>query len=271
MKEFFSEPFWAGLLGRLISVLIIIVVSVILIRVSKIIIDKLLIKNQASLTDRKRKTLSSILHSVTRYVIYFFMIYQILAVFINNMGSILAVAGIGSVAIGLGAQGLVRDVLAGVFILFEDQYGIGDVITIKSQSGVVENIGLRTTRIRSADGNVHIIPNGSIDFVTNMSKDFNRAVVDLLVTHQADIPTVIDIINDEINIIYPQIKGLFSKPSVLGVQNQMESSITIRISADCEVGTNWQAERELRKRLITRLKKEGFALPYPHIVMSQIT
>lgn len=269
MKELFNKPFWLSFVSRLIGVAVIVVVSVILIKVSKVFIDKLLLKNQSNLTDRKRKTLSSILHSVTRYIIYFFMIYQILALFISNMGSILAVAGIGSVAIGLGAQGLVRDVLAGVFILFEDQYGVGDVITIMEQSGVVENIGLRTTRIRSADGNVHIIPNGSIGFVTNMSKDFNRAVVDLLVTQEADIPSVIEIINDEINSIHPNIKGLFNKPTVLGVQNQHESTITIRISADCEVGTNWQAERELRKKLIVRLKKEGIPLPYTHIKLNE--
>ncbi len=139
------------------------------------------------LSDRKRQTLSEVLSSVTKYTVWFIVICSILTNFGVNVASLIAVAGVGSVAIGFGAQSLVQDVITGMFILFEDQFGVGDIITVDRLTGTVESIGLRSTRIRSADGDLHIIPNGMIKIITNMSKEFNRATIDIGVAYEENI------------------------------------------------------------------------------------
>ena len=221
------------------------------------------------LSDRKRQTLSEVLSSVTKYTVWFIVICSILTNFGVNVASLIAVAGVGSVAIGFGAQSLVQDVITGMFILFEDQFGVGDIITVDRLTGTVESIGLRSTRIRSADGDLHIIPNGMIKIITNMSKEFNRATIDIGVAYEENIDRVIEVMKDETIKIYKNkmVNGLIAEPKVLGIIDLADSAVVIRILADTQIGENWQVEREIRRFMKTRFDKENINIPYPKRVI----
>lgn len=220
-------------------------------------------------TERKRQTLSEVLTSVVKYTVWFIVICSILTNFGINVTSLIAVAGVGSVAIGFGAQSLVQDVITGMFILFEDQFGVGDIITVDRLTGTVESIGLRSTKIRSADGDLHIIPNGIIKIVTNMSKEFNRATIDIGVAYEENIDNVISVMKNETEIIFrnKMIDGLIAVPKVLGIIDLGDSAIVIRILADTEIGANWQVEREIRRFIKNRFDRENINIPYPKRVV----
>lgn len=267
--NFFKDISWIFTLAeKLISCFIGILIGIALIKISKSIIRKAF-KASPQLNERKSKTLTTVTESIFKYIIYFFVFCHILTKFGINVSSLIAVAGVGSIAIAFGAQSLVQDLLTGIFILMEDQFGIGDFINIDGLSGTVESISIRTTRIRSTDGNLHIVPNGQIQAVTNMSKGFNRAVVDIPISYEHDLDEVIDIMQDELNIIYAKskIKGIIRAPEVFGIINFSESGVDIRISADVEIGENWKVEREIRRIMKKRLDSENISIPYPQRVV----
>ncbi len=251
--------------------IILIVIASIVIKIFNAILKKSL-KINNKLTERKKATLTVVLTSVIRYTIYFIAGCSILSSFGINIASLITVAGVGSVAIGLGAQSIIQDLLAGMFILFEDQFAVGDIITIDDLTGTVESIGIRTTIIRSADGDVHIIPNGNIKIITNMSKQFNRAKIEVSIAYEHNIDNVLNILADEMNIIFEKklIKGLKKIPEVLGITEFAENGIIIRILADTEIGENWQIEREIRKYIKNRFDKENIAIPYPRRVIENV-
>lgn len=241
------------------------------IKISAKAINKTIMSNN-KISERKAKTLNTVCASIAKYLIYFFVGCALLTIFGVKPASLITIAGFGSVAVGFGAQSLVQDLITGVFILIEDQFGVGDVIAIETHTGTVESIGIRTTRIRSADGNLYIVPNGQIKVVTNMSKGFNRAVVDIGISYEENIDRAISIMKDEMKIVYEnnKIEGLISVPDVLGVVELGENSVDIRISADSRVGENWQIEREIRRFIKNRFDKEGICIPYPQRVVHVI-
>ncbi len=217
----------------------------------------------------KSATMSTVCCSVTKYIIYFFMLCYMLAIWGVDPTSLLAIGGVASVAVGLGAQSIIQDILAGVFILTEDQFGVGDVVKIEGCSGTVESIGMRTTRLRSMDGDMYIIPNGQIKIVTNMSKGFNRAIIDVGISYNENIDTVIKILTEELNKIYKEntVGGMLDCPMVLGVESLADSSVIIRIKADCSVGENWNVERQLRRLIKNAFDREGIEIPFPQQVV----
>lgn len=223
------------------------------------------LKRALSKKIEKSETVLTVCQSILKYFIYFCVACQILLIFGISPASILAVAGVGSVALGLGAQDLVGDIISGMFILIEDQYAVGDVIKIDSYQGTVESIGLKTTKLRSYDGDVYIIPNGEIKIVTNCCKNFNRAVLDISVSYEHNTEYVIDVLSDELDKIYKGglIEGILKPPEVLGVTDLGESGVTIRISADTEAGRQWAAERSLRLMIKKRFDEENIVIPYP--------
>lgn len=244
------------------------IIGSIIIKIAQSCIKKGL-KAGSRLNPGKSATISTVCSSIAKYVIYFFMLCYILSVWGVDPTSLLALGGVASVAVGLGAQSIIQDIMAGVFILTEDQFGVGDVVKIENCSGTVESIGMRTTRVRSMDGDLYIIPNGQIKIVTNMSKGFNRAVVDISIAYSENIDTVIDLLKSELETIYKEnlIEGMLDCPVVLGVEQLADSSVVIRIKADCLVGENWNVERQLRRLLKNTLDKEGIEIPFPHNVV----
>ncbi len=257
----------ADIMAKILVTIIAVSIGMIISGIVKKFVTRVVVKH--SKFSSNPKTMASVTASVATYLVIFFFICNILPIWGISTSSIVAIGGAASLAIGVGAQDLIKDMLSGFFILSENQYVIGDMVTINGYTGIVEAIGMRTTRIRSLDGNVHIIPNGGISVVTNMSKGFNRAIVDVGITYSADIDKVLDILKDEMKLVYndKKIKGMIAEPKVLGIEELGDSSVVIRISTDCEIGENWQLERELRRVIKKRLEKEGIEIPFPQRVV----
>jgi len=249
------------------AILIEIVLKIAVFVIAKIVIVKSVnrIITKSVVSERKSKTLKAILSSVITYTIYIIIVLQIIPYFGVDPQSLLTITGVGTVALGIAAQSLVRDFLTGGFILMEDQFGVGDLVTIEDRIGVVENIGMRTTSIRSLNGDLHIFPNGEIKIVTNMSNEVKRAVVEIPVSYEVDIDNVLNILRDEMDSSYGKIDGLKEKPVVQGVVAFEKLNVIIRIIADCVIGESYAVERELRRCIKIRFERENISNPHPQM------
>lgn len=218
---------------------------------------------------RKGETAVTVCSSVLKYFVYFCVGCQILIIFGVNPASIMAVAGVGSVALGLGAQSLVGDIISGIFILMENQYEVGDVIQVGDYQGTVESIGLKTTRLRNYNGDVYIIPNGEVKIVTNGCKEFNRAILEIGTPYEADTGRIIEILKAELSRVYinGEVADIIKAPEVLGITAFDNSSVVIRISVDCSPGSQWAVERALRLKIKYRFEQEGISIPYSQSVV----
>ncbi|MDR2750421.1 MAG: mechanosensitive ion channel family protein [Clostridiales bacterium] len=204
----------------------------------------------------KGATLSALLQNLTKFAIWFFIFWQILALFGLDSNSLLSLAGIASVAVGFGSQQIVKDVITGMFILMEDQFNVNDVVTINGHAGIVERLGIRTTKLRSANGDVHIFPNSSIGAVTNMSKGFRRATLNLDFPNATSVDATLSALSDEMSQV-TGLNGLNSTPVVLGITDMTAATYKVQIQADCVPSECWPIERELRLRIKRRLEAEA--------------
>ena len=212
-------------------------------------------------------TIRNVVESSARLVLITFFILFVLAQIGVNLTPLLAGVGILGLAISFGAQSLVKDVITGFFILAEDQFGVGDVVTIAGMSGAVENLNLRITTLRALDGQVHVIPNGQIDKVTVASKDWSRSVVDLEVAYRSDLDHALSVIGDEA-VKMTQALGwswrITGPPEVTGVEALGASGIVVRVLFKTLPKEQWGVSREFRRRIKLRLDAEGIEIPYPH-------
>ncbi|HNW89842.1 MAG TPA: mechanosensitive ion channel family protein [Bacteroidales bacterium] len=188
------------------------------------------------------------------------------------VGPLLAGAGIVGIAVGFGGQYLIRDLLSGFFIIFENQYRIGDVVSFDKTSGVVEDISLRLTTLRDMDGTVHHVPHGEIKIVSNLSKDYARINMDIGVAYNTPFDHLIKVIN-EVGLELsddPQWKEFIIKPpQFLRVAEFAESAIIIKILGETQPMKQWEVSGELRKRLKIAFDKEGIVIPFPQRVIHQ--
>jgi len=216
---------------------------------------------------QRTDTLSSILVKIAGIIILIVAVITILPEFGVNITSLIAAIGIGGLAIAFAAQSLIRDFIAGFFILLEDQYEIGDVVSIAGIAGVVEDITLRRTVLRDLDANVHSVPNGKIELSTNMTKKYSRVNLNVSVGYGENLKHVIDIINKICQEMAkdPQWKDDFiTTPSVLRVDNLGDSGIDIKILGDTKPAKQWAIMGELRLRLKDAFDREGIEIPWPH-------
>src|SRR5690349_9725697 len=211
-----------------------------------------------TLRERRGQTIAQLLRSVGRVVVLTIAILLTFNVFID-IGPILAGAGILGLAVSFGAQSLVKDVISGFFILFENQFAIGDVIEAAGKEGVVERMNLRVVQLRDTNGNVHVLPNGQISVVTNKTKGWSRGVVDVGVAYEADIDKAIAVLKSEALSLAadPDWAWRFDgEPEVIGVQSLGDSSIQIRTLLRTQAGKQWEVMREFRRRVKLRFDKE---------------
>jgi len=179
----------------------------------------------------------------------------------------LMVLGVFSLAVSFGAQTLIKDLIAGLFMLVEGQCAVGDVVRVGDIAGMVERITLRTTVLRDLQGVVHVIPNGSIQVLSNLTKSWSKAVLDLGVAYKEDVDRVIRVIQDEAGAMYadPQWRSLImEEPQVLGVQEFGDSAVVIRLSFKTLPLKQWDVAREFRRRIKKRFDAEGIEIPFPH-------
>ncbi|MEW6663311.1 MAG: mechanosensitive ion channel family protein [Bacillota bacterium] len=220
--------------------------------------------------NRRLQTLKTLLRSVWMYGVYFLAGLMVLETAGVRTSSLVASAGLASLAIGFGAQNLVRDVITGFFIIFEDHFTIGDFITTAGVTGTVEDLGLRTTRIREWTGQLHIIPNGEITKVTNFSRGRMVAVVTVSVSYEADIDQAMEILRVACQEAKRELPAIVEDPVVHGIIEMGDAGLTVRIAARTLAGEQWAVERELRKRFKKALDAVGLGVAYPrHVVMHQ--
>lgn len=255
----------------ILKILVILFLAVIVYKVGRILIDRFFnaqIQMKIGIDVRKINTLRALSHSVLKYTVYFVTGLTVLGQFVDTT-SILATAGIGGLAIGFGAQSLVKDVINGFFILFEDQYAVGDFVTIGDTTGTVEEIGLRITKIRGFKGDLTIIPNGQIQKVVNYTRGNMLAVVDINVPYETDIDKAIGLIQDVANKYAQENKNIVEQPQVLGVMDMGDSQITIRAVVRTLPLKHWEVERELKKRIKEAFDENDVGVPYPRRVIIQ--
>ena len=264
------------LLSHGVRILIIILVSAVLYLVLRRLIP-LILKNamrprkkgkkaKESL-EKRSKTLSGIFVTTGLLVIIASAAFMILAELGINIAPYLAAAGIVGVALGFGAQSLVKDIIGGVFIIVEDQYNIGDVVKIASISGVVEEINLRRTVLRDLDGIVHFVPNGESGVASNYTREWSRVNLNISVGYGEDLDNVISVINRVCAAMAkePYWKDFILKtPEVLRVDNLGDSGIDIKILGDTKPIRQWETMGEIRKRIKKAFDEEGIEIPWPH-------
>lgn len=262
---FRTETGQLNLWGKLLYVAVLFVLAQILIRVISKAARRAMRPVQRRgnpLHSRKTKTVARLLFSVVKFVLLSIWAMTSLGIFGVNMSAILATAGIGGVAIGFGAQTLVKDFIGGFFLILEDQLSIGDYVTIAGKDGIVEDIGLRTTRIRDFSGELHAIPNGEIRIVTNRSRNDQRAMVVFSVSYSADIDRAIDVLNTAIREALMGDDAVLEGPSVLGVTSLAESAVMITTIAQTKPMEHWRVERTMRTAGKRALDEAGIEIPY---------
>ena len=218
-----------------------------------------------TLRERRGQTIAQLLRSVGRVVVVVIALLLTFNVFID-IGPILAGAGILGLAVSFGAQSLVKDVISGFFILFENQFAIGDVIEIAGKSGVVEKMTLRVAVLRDGEGVMHVVPNSEIKTVSNKTRGWSRAVVDVGIAYDEDIDRALGIIRDEAaqlatdRVWSLQLDGA---PDVVGVESLGDSSVVIRTLIRTQPGSQWTVAREFRRRIKNRFDRDDVEIPFP--------
>lgn len=260
-----------------IFLLVIILVSYIIYRIFKTLLPRLVVssvksrgkgrKAKAEMAKRS-ETLADMLGGILRIIIITIATFSILNEIGVPIAPLLAGAGIVGIAVGFGAQHLIKDFLNGLFILLEDQYNKGDVVKIAGIAGQVEDINLRRTTLRDLDGLVHSIPNGEITTASNYTKGWSRVNLDISVSYQENLDHVIEVINRVCDTLASDEdfkSKILKAPQVLRISNFGASGIDIKIVGDTQPLTQWEVTGELRKRIKKAFDEEGIEIPWPHI------
>jgi small conductance mechanosensitive channel len=220
--------------------------------------------------ERRAKTIGSVTKNTVNVVLVTLCLLAILSEMGVNIGPLLAGASIVGVALGFGAQALVKDALSGFFMLLESQYGVGDIINIDGTNiGTVERMTLRITVLRDLEGRLHYIPNGSITRVVVLSAEVVRALVDVEVGHEYDVDKVMAILRDIGGQMQRDAPGVVLEPTeTKGVEAITPSAYVVRTLTTCTRSTQWDVAREYRRRILARFKKEGIKIPAQRVAVS---
>lgn len=253
--------------NKLVQSVIILILAVILSGIAKRFIKHAIHKHDMT---NRLETLVRVFSKVVSFLIYFLAILQICQVLFNvQPTSIIAATGVFGVAIGFGAQSLVKDVISGFFILFENQFAVGESVTIEGFTGVVKELTLRTSIIQNVNGDVFTIPNGSITKVTNHSRAERGVAVAVSIAYEEDINNALKVMQKVAEEAKAEITSLTKVPDVLGVSALGSSGVELKLFATCVPGEQFNVERELMKRIKYAFDKENVNIPYDHIVIMQ--
>ena len=274
MQKLLDELFSISFLKGILHIIVILILTWLALRLAKRIsagLIRLIIRQKDDEEFQKRtKTLGNIVRYALISIIVAISGITVLREVGIDIGPILATAGIGGLAIGFGAQSLVKDVISGFFILMEDQIRVGDVVEIGGKSGSVEKINLKTTVLRDLAGNVHYIPNGQISVVTNMTKEYSRYVFEIGVAYKEDVDEVMEIIKkiDEEMRYDPEFKDDILEPiEVLGVDQFADSAVIIKARTTTLPIKQWRVAREFNRRIKKRFDELKIEIPFPHVTV----
>jgi moderate conductance mechanosensitive channel len=221
----------------------------------------------SSRRSQRARTIGSVLRSGTTFVVYGVACTLVLGELGINLGPIIASAGILGIALGFGAQNLVKDFLSGMFMMVEDQYGVGDVVDLGEATGTVEAVGLRVTTLRDAKGTVWYVRNGEVLRVGNSSQDYSVAVVDLPIGHHADIPATTELAGRTAAELTTEDSALaadvLEPPEVLGIESISSDGVTLRITTKVRAGRQWAVQRALLAGIKAAFAEAGIPPPSP--------
>jgi small conductance mechanosensitive channel len=225
---------------------------------------------------QRAKTMGSLLKSISSGVVVAVIATMMLSALGLNIGPVLASAGIIGVALGFGSQTLVKDFLAGIFLIFEDQYGVGDVVDVgDSLSGTVEAVSLRVTRLRDTNGTVWYVRNGELLRVGNMSQNWARTVLDIQVSAREDLAKVRRVLAEVSDDLWKddEFDGvIIEQPEIWGIEAMTPDAITLRVTLKTAPMEQWRVAREMRERIKARFDHEDIEAPYPtSVVMNRST
>jgi small conductance mechanosensitive channel len=264
-----------AVLNSVLYIVVIIVVARIAYGVFVYLLKRMLVdrKGKQLLDERKGNTLFSLFRSMLFYVITFTVFLHILKrLFDIDTGALLASASVLGVALGFGSQSLVKDIIGGFFILFENQFSVGELVKTGEFTGTVEETGIRTTHIRAWGGELHIIPNGSITAVTNFSRGKMLAKVEIQIPYDEDLDRAMKVMStvcEEVNVEFGE--KIIEAPTVQGVTQFGERNVVLRVIAYTQPDEQWSLERELRRRIHSAFLKEGISTPqFQNIIMPDL-
>ncbi|MGB6370072.1 MAG: mechanosensitive ion channel family protein [Atribacterota bacterium] len=254
--------------GKFITIIIILMIAKIALSIINKLIEKSLTPLKKSKNYKKRisraNTLIPLLQSVSKYVIYFISGVMVLRELGVDTTAIIASAGVVGLAVGFGAQSLVKDVLSGAFLLFEGIISVGDSVNVGEHSGTVEVIGLRNIHIRKFSGELRVIPYGEVASFGNFNKGYMRAIVEVGVAYEQDVEKGMKALEKIANKWVEENKDIVLEPPIVqGVLSLGSSDVTLRIAIKVKPMTHWGAERELNRRIKDAFDKEGIEIPFP--------
>jgi len=256
-----------------LKILLILIGALVVIKLAAFItrrVEKAFDDNDPSTMNEREKqaaTLGKVIRNVIRILVWGVALMMVMRELGIDVGPLLAGVGIVGLAVGFGAQSLVKDFLSGMFVLIENQYNVGDVIKAAGASGLVEKITLRSTTLRDLEGRVHIIPNGVIDVVTNMTKEYSRFVLDIGVAYKENVDEVMALlkeIGDEMAGDTEYSKVISAPLEILGVQDFGDSAVLIRVRFTTVPNQQWAVGREFRRRVKNTFDAKGIEIPFPH-------
>jgi small-conductance mechanosensitive channel len=270
VPDFVTDYDWSGFAGRSAKIALVLVLALFFLRLGTRLADRSIrslgnrspLRESSPRTEQRAETLAGVAVSMVRILVWSVAVLLVLDELGLNLGPLLAGASLVGVAVGFGAQSLVKDFFSGFFILVEDQYAVGDVITIADQSGTVEEINLRITRIRGTDGTVWFVPNGEIRKVGNSAKEWGRSIVDVIVPNKADLAAATAAIAEEAAALAAEpawAGAVLEQPEVLGVEALGAENVTVRVSTKTTPAHRTPFARELRSRVGGRLQRDGLA------------
>lgn len=268
-KFLLNEETWINFGFIALKMIAIIVISVFIVNVGKRIIRKvfkLKIKGPIRKEERRERTLLKLLENTLSYVVYFSAILAILQEFTIDVKGLLAGAGVLGLAVGFGAQSLVKDVISGFFILFEDQFSVGDYVKIGTAEGIVEEIGLRTTKLKSFSGEIYILPNGTIAQVVNYSMKNSLAIIDVKIPFEQGVEQVEQAIEEYLEAMSVDNPDLLSKARLVGANDFTEDSVIERVIAETKPMRHFDTARSLSVGIKKHLQEKGIEIPYPTLV-----
>jgi moderate conductance mechanosensitive channel len=213
--------------------------------------------------EQRIEALAGILRSVISFVIGAVATFMVMGEVGINLAPLIAGAGIVGIALGFGSQSLVKDFLAGLFILIEDQFGVGDIVDLGDATGTVEAVSLRTTRLRGIDGTVWHVPNGEIRRVGNKSQHWARAVLDLEVAYESDLDHARSVIQRAADAVADEDRAILEEPSIWGVEELGANGISLRLVVKTRPSEQWRVSRLLRERIKLALDAAGIEIPFP--------
>jgi small conductance mechanosensitive channel len=214
--------------------------------------------------EQRIEALTGVLRSLVTFVVWAIAAFMILGAVGINLAPLLAGAGVIGVALGFGSQSLVRDFLSGIFILVEDQFGVGDIVDVEGRtSGVVEAITLRTTRLRSVDGVVWHVPNGEIRLIGNMSQHWSRSLLDIEVAYASDIEQAKAVVKRVADERWHEDPAVLEEPEMWGVEQLSASGVVLRLVVKTTPKEQWRVSRELREQIKVAFDEEGIEIPFP--------